>query len=132
MRRDSKLSLTHAARLKGVKPETVKKYFPSAFKQSHGKLRVTKSDRFVALLQLPDEKGKVVLRNFRGSKERRKAPAFLADFNRYQRGDAHALDKWRDVKLGGVGLLTDPRTIRATEPVMAEFSLYRTFNGGGA
>jgi hypothetical protein len=132
MRRNSKLSLTHAAKSQGVKPETVKKYFPSALKLSRGKLRVRKSDRFVAELQLPDEEGKLLFRKFRSSKERRKAPAFLADFNRYQRGDAQALYKWRDVKLGGVGLLTDPRTIRATEPVMAEFSLYRTFNGGGA
>ena len=36
--------------------------------------------------------------------------------------------KWRNVKIGGVGLLTDPRAIRESEPEMAEFNLYRTFS----
>src|ERR1039458_7010295 len=46
MRHDSNLSLTHAAKLQGVKRETIKKYFPSALKQANGKFRATKSDRY--------------------------------------------------------------------------------------
>jgi hypothetical protein len=132
MRHDPKLSLTRAARLQGVKRETVKKYFSSALTQSGGRFRVSKSDRFVAFLNLPDEQGNLVLRKFHSSKERREAHAFLEDLNRFQRRKLVTLEKWRNVKLGGLGLLTDPRTIKATEPALSEFSLYRTFNGGAA
>src|SRR5579862_3945500 len=45
MRNDPKLTLIHAAKLKGVKPKTVKKYFPSALKKVAGRIRVTKTDR---------------------------------------------------------------------------------------
>src|SRR5262249_52813983 len=38
MRADSKLSLSHAARLQGVKTDTVKRYFPSALKKVKGKV----------------------------------------------------------------------------------------------
>jgi hypothetical protein len=129
MRRDPKLSLTHAAKLLGVKHETVLKFFHSALKQSGGRYRVTKSDRFVALLNLPDKQGDIVLRKVNSFKERKQANAFLRDLTRYQRGRLRSLAKWRDVKLGGLGLLTDPRTIVATEPALSEFSLYRAFNG---
>ena len=130
MRRDPNLSLTHVAKLHGVKRETVRKYFSSALKESGGRFRVTKGDRFVAFLNLPDEQGNILLRKFRSSKERRQAHAFLDDLNRYQRGDLANLAKWRGVKLGGFGLLTDPRTIKAAEPAMSDFSLYRALNGG--
>jgi len=132
MRRDSKLSLTRAAKLQGVKRETVQKYFTSALTQSGGRFRVTKSDRFVAFLNLPDEQGNLVPRKFHSSKERGEAHAYLEDLNRFQRGKLATLEKWRNVKLGGLGLLTDPRTIKATEPALSEFSLYRTFNSGAA
>jgi hypothetical protein len=130
MRHDPNLSLTHAARLQGVKRETVRKYFSSALKASGGRFRVSKGDRFVAFLNLPDEQGNMVLRKFRSSKERGQARAFLEDLNRYQHGKLTSLAKWRDVKLGGFGLLTDPRTIKTAEPEMSDFSLYRSFNGG--
>jgi len=132
MRHDPKLSLTRAANLQGVKRETVKKYFSSALTQSGGRFRVTKSDRFIAFLNLPDEQGTLVMRKFHSSKERREAHAFLGDLNRFQRGRLTTLERWRNVRLGGEGLLTDPRTIKATEPVLSDFSLYRTFNGGAA
>jgi hypothetical protein len=132
MRHDPKLSLTRAASLQGVKRETVKKYFSSALTQSGGRFRVSRSDRFVAFLNLPDEQGNLVLRKFHSSKERREAHAFLEDLNRFQREKLTTLEKWSNVKLGGLGLLTDPRTIKATEPVLSDFSLYRTFNGGAA
>jgi hypothetical protein len=132
MRRNPRLSFTRAARLEGVKPNTVKKYFQSALKATNGRFRVTKVDRFVAFLNLPDEQGNLALRKFHSSKERREAHAFLEDLNRFQRGKLVTLEKWRNVKLGGLGLLTDSRTIKATEPALSEFSLYRTFNGGAA
>src|SRR6266478_4046132 len=54
MRRDPSLSLTHAAKLQGVKPETAKKYFASALKKANGKFRVSKSDRYTVTLYVPD------------------------------------------------------------------------------
>jgi hypothetical protein len=60
MRRDPKLSLSHAAKLEGVKPATIKKYLSSSLKRSKGKLRVTQSDRSSALLYVPDALGNTV------------------------------------------------------------------------
>ena len=70
MRHDPNLSLTHAAKLQGVKRETVKKYFPSALKQANGKFRATKSDRYAATLYVPDAHGDSVAVKTRSSKER--------------------------------------------------------------
>jgi hypothetical protein len=130
LRRDPNLTATRAAKLEGVSYRTFKKYFGSELKKVGNRYHVTRSDRRVAYLSLPDERGNVFLRKTTSSKERGQAGAFLADFNRYQRGDSTALTKWRNVKIGGFGLLTDARTIKTSEPEMAEFNLYRSFNGG--
>ncbi len=132
LRRDPNLTPTHAAKLEGVSYRTFKKYFGSELRKSGSRYEVTPSDRRVAYISLPDERGNLVLRKTTSSKERAQAGAFLADFNRYLRGNRTALTKWADVKIGGFGLLTDPRTIRATEPVLSDFSLYRAANGGAA
>ena len=47
MRRDPNLSLSKAAKLEGVKPDTVKKHFASSLRKVAGTFRVTKSDRHV-------------------------------------------------------------------------------------
>src|SRR5712692_9435146 len=70
MRRDPKLSLTHAAKLEGVRPDTVKKYLPSALKKTDGKFRATKSDRYTATLYVPDAQGNAVAIRTHSSKER--------------------------------------------------------------
>jgi hypothetical protein len=132
MRHDPNLIPTRAAKLEGVSYRTFKKYFGSEFRRVGNRYEVTPSDHRVAYLYLPDERGVVIQRKTTSSKEREQAGAFLADFNRYQRGDRGALAKWRQVKIGGFGLLTDPRTIKASEPEMAEFNLYRAFNSGAA
>ena len=132
MRRDSKLTLTRAAKLENVSYRTLKKYFGSELKKLEKRYYVTPSDRRVAYVRLPDERGNILLRKTTSSKDREQAGAFLADFNRYQRGDSTALDKWRSVRIGGFGLLTDARLIEASEPEMAEFNLYRAFNAGDA
>lgn len=128
MRGDSSLSLSHAARLQGVKPETVKKYFPSALAESGGKLRATKSDRYAVTLYIPDAQGNSVPIRTRSSKERSDAGLYLRDIGRAQRGDTRALSKWRGKKIAGVELLTDERALAAIEPVLSDFHLYRTFN----
>jgi hypothetical protein len=132
MRRDPNLTRTRAAELEGVSDRSLKKYLGSELKKVGNRYYVTRSDRLVAYVSLPDERGNVLLRKTTSSKERGQAGAYLADFNRYQRGDITALKKWRNVKIGGFGLPTDARTIKASEPEMAEFNLYRAFNGGAA
>ena len=132
MRQDSSLSLTHAAKLQGVKPETVKKYFPSALKKSNGKLRATKSDRYTATLYIPDAQGNSIAIKTRSSKEREEAGQYLRDLGRALRGNRNELSKWRGKKIAGVERVTDERAIVAMEPALSDFNLYRSFNGGAA
>jgi hypothetical protein len=132
MRRDPSLSLTHAARLQGVKPATVKKYLPSALKKSDGQFRATKSDRYSAALYVPDAQGNSVPVKTRSSKDREALSQYLRDLGRYLRGKRDALAKWHGKRIAGVELVTAGRTIVAIEPALSDFSLYRTFNGGAA
>jgi hypothetical protein len=132
IRDDPKLSPSRAARQKGVKLGTVKKYFPSAFKKIDGRLKVTKSDRYTATLFIPDAQGNPVAIKTRSSKERSEASQYLRDVGRALRGDRKALSKWRGKKLAGVALVTDERALPAIEPALSDFSLYRTFNSQNA
>jgi hypothetical protein len=132
MRRDPSLSLSRAAKLEGVKPETVKKHFSSSLRMRAGKFTVMKSDRHGATLYLPDAHGNPVPLRTRSSKERKEASSYLRDLGRYLRGQKNALAKWHGKKIGGVDLVTAGRTIVAMEPALSEFSLYRALNGGAA
>jgi hypothetical protein len=130
MRREPKLSLTHAAKLQGVKPSTVQKYFSAALRRSHGRLRATKADRYKVTLQVPNAQGHPVAIATRSSKDRAALSQYLRDVGRYLRGKRDALAHWQGQKIAGVELVTDPRTLAMIEPALSEFSLYRTFNGG--
>jgi hypothetical protein len=132
MRHDRNLSLTHAARLEGVKPETVKKYFPAALKKKNGKFQATKSDRYSATLFVPDANGHEIPVKTRSSREREQLGQYLRDLGRHLRGKRGALSKWQGKKIAGVELVTDGRTIVTIEPALSEFALYRAFNGGTA
>ncbi len=132
MRRYPELSLTHAAKLQGVKVETVKKYVSSALKESHGRFRATKSDRYSATLYVPDAQGHSVAVNTRSSKDRQALSQYLRDLGRYLRGKRDALAQWHGKKIAGVELVTDRRTLASIEPALSEFSLYRAANGGTA
>jgi hypothetical protein len=116
MRRDSNLSLTRAAKLEGIKAQTVKKYFSSALKLSKGKFRATKGDRYSATLYIPDSQGNSVPINTRSSKEREQVSKYLRDLGRYLRGDRDALLGWRGKKIAGVALVVDGYTIVGIEP----------------
>ena len=129
MRRDPSLSLSRAAKLQGVKPVTVKKYFSSSLKRSHGKFRATKSDRYSATLYVPGTLGNSVPVNTRSSKERTQVSQYLRDLGRYLRGNRNVLSGWHDKKIAGVELVTDARTIKAIEPALSDFSVYRTPEG---
>ncbi len=132
MRHDSGLSLTHAAKLQGVKPETVKKYLPSALNKSNGKFHATKTDRYTEALYIPDAQGNAVGVKTRSSRDREALGLYLRDLGRYLRGDLNALSAWHGKKIAGVELLTDERALVAIEPALSDFSLYRTFNTGDA
>jgi hypothetical protein len=132
MRRDPNLSLSRAAKLEGVKPETVKKHLSSSLRKIAGKFTATKSDRHAATLYIPDEHGNPVPLPTRSSKERRQASNYLRDLGRYLRGQKNALAEWHGKKIAGVPVMTAGRTIVAIEPALSEFSLYRAFNGGAA
>ena len=82
MRRDPNLSLSRAAKLEGVKPETVKKHFSSSLRKVAGKFTVTKSDRYAATLYVPDVHGSPVPLPTRSSKQRRQASNYLRDLGR--------------------------------------------------
>jgi hypothetical protein len=128
MRNDPDLLLGRAARLHGVKPGTVRKYFPSALKRVGGRIRVTKNDRYPETLFLPDKQGNRVPIRTKSFKERSEAGQYLRDIGRALRGNTKALSKWRGRKIAGVELLTDERALVAIEPALSEFSLYRVFN----
>jgi len=132
MRRDSSLSLSRSAKLQGIKPETAKKYFPSAFNKFKGRFQATKNDRYVVTLYVPDAQGNSVPVQTRSSKEREQLSLYLRDLGRFLRGNRHALAPWHGKKIAGVELVTASRTILAIEPALSEFSLYRAFNGGNA
>jgi hypothetical protein len=132
MRHDPTLSLARAAKLQGVKQDTIKRYFPSALVKSHGRLRVTKSDRYSETLYLPDRFGNPVPVQTRSSKERSEASKYLRDLGRYLRGQRDALSKWHGKRIAGVELLTVGRTIVNIEPALSDFSLYRGINTGAA
>ena len=130
MRRNSNLSLTHAAKLQGVKPETVKKYFPSELRKSNGQFKAAKGDRYAETLYLFDAQGNKIPVETRSSKDRKACSRYLRDVGRYLRGRRDALAKWHGKRIAGVELVTAGRTIVAIEPALSEFSLYRSFNGG--
>jgi hypothetical protein len=132
MRRDPRLSLTHAAKLQGVKRDTVKNYFPSALKQTNGKFQARKSDRYTAILYVPDAQGNPVAVKTHSSKDREALSGYLRDLGRYLRGKRDALAPWHGKRIAGVELVTSSRTIAAIEPALSEFSLYRTFNSGAS
>jgi hypothetical protein len=130
MRHDPNLSLTRAAKLHGVKRETVMKYFASALNKSNGKFQATKSDRYTATLYIPDAQGNPVPVKTHSSRERKQLGQYLRDRGRYLRGDRDALSRWRGRKIAGVEFVTDERAIIASELALSDFSLYRTFNSG--
>ena len=132
MRREPNLRLSQATKLHGVKADTIRKYFPTELTRSHGRFRVRKSDRYSATVYLPDKYGNSVAVPTRSSKERRQAGQYLRDLGRYLRGDRNALSEWHGKKIADVELVTAGRAIKAIEPALSDFSLYRTFNGGVA
>ena len=119
-----------AAKMQGVKSETIKKYFASALQKTSGTFQVAKSDRFAATLYVPDIHGNSIAVNTRSSRERERLSKYLRDLGRYLRGNRDALVPWQGKTIAGVELVTSGRAIVAIEPALSDFSIYRAFNGG--
>ena|ERR1700722_12517075 len=132
MRKDPSLSLTRAAKMQGVKRETIKHYFPSALKRANGKFRATKSDRYAATLYVPDANGNPVPVPTKTSRQRSQVSRFIRDIGRFYRGDTTALAPWHGKRIAGVELITSSHTLKSIEAQLSDFAIYSTFNGGAA
>ncbi|HTU34436.1 MAG TPA: hypothetical protein VMF66_11600 [Candidatus Acidoferrum sp.] len=126
MRANPALSLSHAAKLEGVKPATVLKYFSSALSKTGRTFRASPSDRYAAVLHVPNAEGKAVSVRTHSSKDREMLGQYLRDLGRYMRGDADALTRWRGKKVAGFELVTDEAAIIGMESVLSDFSLYQS------
>jgi hypothetical protein len=127
-------SISQAARENGVSTRTIKKYVGSALLQDRpgGRIRPTKSDRFVYYLQIPGPHGPVEIKA-RGSKEAADAGRYMAAINRFLRGDLKALAPWRGKKIAGVELVTDRRALKSlAQEELLPYSLYRSLSGGAS
>jgi len=127
-------SLSQAARDNGVTRRTIQKYVGAALLQDRpgGRIRATKSDRFVRYLQIPGLHGPVEIKA-RGSKEATQAAKYKAAVNRFLRGDLNSLVPWRGKKIAGIDLITDRQTLKGlAQAERLPYSLYRTLLGGTA
>ena len=127
-------SMSNAAHDNGVSIPTLKKYVGSALLQDRpgGRVRATKSDRFVRYLQFPGLHGPVEA-NTHGWKEAREAAKYKNDVNRFLRGDLNALAPWEGKKIAGVELITDGATLKGlAQDELLPYSLYRSLSGGAA
>lgn len=121
-----------AARDNGVTTRTIKKYVGSALLQDRpgGRIRPTKSDRFVRYLQIPGPRGQVEIKAH-GSKEAAEVARYKAAVNRFLRGDLKALASWHGKKIAGIELVTDRQTLKGlAQRELLPYSLYRSLSGG--
>lgn len=111
MLRDPKLRAKQAAKDHGVSVRDFWKFIPKAFKRdSTGRVRAI-PDRYVRRFEIPGLDGPILIK-IKGSKARSDAARFRNDFFAYLGGDVHALDKWKNVKIQGHELPTDPKIVR--------------------
>jgi hypothetical protein len=112
--RQHKLSLVAASREEGTTPATVKRYFRAALRRTKGgKWIVSKSDRYVRILRLPDVYGPTTVKA-KGYAEAQLASAYLASLTRWARTEkAYELAPFHGKKVGGFELITATRTLRA-------------------
>jgi hypothetical protein len=123
-------SISRAARNNGITTRTIKKYFSSALLQDRpgGRIRATKSDRFVRYLQIPGLPGETKVH---GLKEASEAARFKAAVNRFLGGDLNALRPWHGKKIAGIELITDERALKdLAKKELLPYSFYRSLIGG--
>ena len=127
-------SPTQAARDNRVTTRTIKKYVGAALLQERpgGRIRATKSDRFVRYMQIPGAHGPIEIKA-RGSKQASEVARYKAAVNRYLGGDLGALAPWHGKRISGVELITAGRTLKGlAQKELLPYSLYRSLSGGAA
>jgi len=127
-------SPSQAARDNEVTTRTIKKYVGSALLQDRpgGRIRATKSDRYVRYLQIPGPHGPIDI-TAHGSKEASEIARYKAAVNRFLRGERNALAEWHGKKIAGVDLITAGRTLKdLAQKDLLPYSLYRSLSGGAA
>ncbi len=127
-------SPSQAGRDNEVTIRTIKKYLGSALLQERpgGRIRATKSDRFVRYLQIPGPHGPIDI-TAHGSKEASEVARYKAAVNRFLAGDLNALAPWHGKKIAGVELITADRTLKGlAQKDLLPYSLYRSLSGGAA
>jgi hypothetical protein len=125
-------SISRAARDNGVTARTIKRYAGSALIQDRpgGRIRVTKSDRLVRYLQIPGPDGPRDI-TVRGSKKASEFAHYKAAINRLLRGDSNAMAPWHGIKIAGIALITDTKTlVEQARKEILPYSLYRSLAGG--
>lgn len=111
MMRDPNVSASRAARDNGVTIRDFHRFTPRAFKKdAAGRIRAV-ADRYVRRMEVPGPDGPIVVK-VRGSKAASEWARFRKDVFSFLGGNPSALDKWKNVRIQGHELLTDPRVIR--------------------
>jgi hypothetical protein len=125
-------SLASAARDNGLSPRTIRRYVGSALLQDRpgGRIRATKSDRYVRYLQIPGPHGPIDI-TAHGSKEASEVARYKSAVNKFLRGERNALADWHGKKIAGVDLITAERTLKGlAQKDLLPYSLYRSLAGG--
>jgi hypothetical protein len=125
-------SPSQAARDNEVTTRTIRKYVGAALLQDRpgGRIRATKSDRYVRYLQIPGPHGPIEI-TARGSKEASEVARYKSAVNRFLRGERNALAEWHGKRIAGVELVTAERTLKSlADRDLLPYSLYRSFSGG--
>lgn len=127
-------SSSQAAHDNRVTIRTIKKYVGAALLQARpgGRIRATKSDRYVRYLQVPGVHGPIEI-TAHGSKEASEIARYKAAVNRFLGGDLGALGSWHGKKIAGFELITAGGTLKSlAQKELLPYSLYRALSGGAA
>lgn len=109
LRRDPNLTLTQAAKNRDVSPRSVWSHVGSELTEDpSGRIRVSKSDRLSATLQIPSTKPDVLLPiHTKSSRERYLVGEWFASVNEAARGDFDRLNRFpKGIVINGVPLPT--------------------------
>jgi hypothetical protein len=127
-------SPSQAARANEVSIRTIRKYVGSALLQDRpgGRIRATKSDRYVRYLEIPGPQGPIEIAAH-GSKEASEVARYKSAVNRFLRGERNALAEWHGKSIAGVDLITAGNTLKnLADRDLLPYALYRSFNAGAA
>ena len=115
-RRDPNLTVTRAAKNREISIRSLRKYIGSQLIQEHhgGRIRVSKSDRLRATLNIPSTKPDVLIPiRTKSSRERYLIGEWQASLNGARGGDFGRMNRFpKGTVIGGVLLPTDPQEVQ--------------------